>query len=85
MNNNLSNLRWDTVENNCLDRFKHGTISYGENQGSSKLKECEVNLIKHLLNNKIKHSKIAKMFKISRKNIYDICCDKIWKHVKISM
>src|SRR6478736_4483625 len=37
LDNSVSNLRYDTCRNNCLDKVKHGTQLYGENQNSSKL------------------------------------------------
>lgn len=38
----LSNLRWDTVKNNHLDKKAHGTEQVGENHGSHKLTAAQV-------------------------------------------
>jgi len=46
MNNNLSNLRWDTPKNNHADKVKHGTTNRGERCGTAKLTLVQVNAIR---------------------------------------
>jgi hypothetical protein len=81
--NRLSNLRWDTKVNNCRDRMTHGTFVFmrGEMNGHSKLKECEVLLIRTLTEYGISQRKIAKMFKIAQANVGAIHRKTIWKHI----
>jgi hypothetical protein len=46
MNNNLSNLRWDTPKNNHADKVKHETTNRGERCGTAKLTLVQVNAIR---------------------------------------
>ena len=41
-NNKLTNLKWATRTRNAQDRIKHGTQTYGEKHGTSKLTERQV-------------------------------------------
>lgn len=82
MNNDLSNLRWDTPKGNSADAIKHGTQVRGETSGSSKLKECEVETIRKLLMNNIPPKKISLMFKVDIHCIYEIRDNKTWKHLQ---
>jgi hypothetical protein len=61
----------------------HAGRHVGEDNNSSKLKLCEVWLIKTLLSRDITHTFIAKMFKVSRANISLIAEGKRWCHVRI--
>ena len=44
--NMLSNLRWDTAASNQKDRIKHGTTNRGENCGTAKLTQFQVDAIR---------------------------------------
>lgn len=41
LNNNLSNLRYATHEENCFDKISHGTHLFGENSGTVKLTDLQ--------------------------------------------
>jgi hypothetical protein len=45
-NNRIENLKWGTLEENCMDAFIHGTMPKGERHGCAKLREAEVQQIK---------------------------------------
>ena len=45
-NNKVSNLRWNTPTNNQADRTKHGTSNRGEQCGTAKLTQEQVDLIR---------------------------------------
>ena len=77
LNNNLSNLRYDSSSKNKLDALRHGT-SYVQ-----VLSEYDVAYIKFLLEHtRIMHREIADMFAVSRGTITNINNGKTWGHVK---
>lgn len=80
-NNCLSNLRWDTIKNNQLDRKHQGTYHCGSKVRSNKLDESQVKQIKQLLLNGVSQSSVGKMFNVSRYTIYHIFHNNTWKHV----
>jgi hypothetical protein len=45
LNNNLSNLRWDTHRNNCLDKISHGTSLSGSKNHKSKINDSTAAVI----------------------------------------
>ena len=67
-NNHVSNLRWDTPLNNCMDKYLHGTIARGERHGNSKLTKDDIKAIRA--------STDARM-DVAKK--YDIHPDTVWK------
>ncbi|HGO3895721.1 TPA: NUMOD4 motif-containing HNH endonuclease [Staphylococcus aureus] len=76
-NNKLSNLRYDTRNNNNLDVFKHG-----KNTGNSKLSISEVRTIKGLLDSKkYSNTEIATKFKVSPSAICSIKKNRTYKWV----
>lgn len=82
--NRLSNLRWDTKEENCLDRDRHGTTARGEAQGSAKLTEEQVREIRKLhvpRSRTLGNVALAKRFGVSDALISNIIKGKNWKHV----
>ena len=86
-NNDLSNLRWDTRNNNAKDAIKHGThigTNRGEQQGSAKLTNQQVRRIKRMCRNRLsKNTEIARMFKVHPATISAIKSGRNWKHIKI--
>lgn len=83
LDNNLSNLRWDTHKNNMLDKIKHNTQAKGEKQGSSFLKETQVKEIKYLLSNRIiSKRRLSRLLNIDKQIIININNEVTWKHVK---
>lgn len=80
-NNQLSNLRYDTHENNCADMVEHGTATIGENNGHSKLTEKEVSEIKWALSHGFKGIEIADYFGVSSSSVSNINTNQKWRHV----
>lgn len=63
LNNEVSNLRWDTHQNNMDDQLRHGTKSvppthYGEAHPHAKMTDAEIAYVRSL---KIEHGGIAKL------------------------
>jgi len=82
--NRLSNLRWDTISNNHLDKRKHGTDSRGEKCYAAKLKDKDVINIIRLYNTKLFCQwEIAKLYKISQTMVSKIILGKNWKHLQL--
>lgn len=77
-NNNLSNLRWDTAQNNQLDRIKHGTSNRGERCASAKLTEIQVIRIR---NDTRKHKEIAAEYGIRESQVSRIKNRQRWAHI----
>lgn len=80
--NRIINLYWGTPKQNQQDRIKHGTQCAGENSGCSKLNNRKIKLIRLLFSEfKWQPSKIAKMFSVTKENIYYIIHRKTWRHI----
>lgn len=85
LNNNISNLRWDTHANNIRDCMMHGTKTnpptfYGEKHHNTSLKECDIMHIRaHKITRGI-YSKLAKDYNVSSKTISRIMNYKTWNH-----
>jgi hypothetical protein len=77
-NNSASNLRWDSTQNNCLDRNKHGTMERGSAHRWSKLTESNVHDIRRRLAGGESKSAIAKDFNVSRQLIFLIYKGRSW-------
>jgi hypothetical protein len=75
-NNNISNLRWTSIQDNHLYKINQG-------RQSSKLRAAEVKIIKSLLAAKTKIAEIAKTFNMSTNAISAIRTNKTWKHVTL--
>lgn len=80
VNNQLNNLRWDTVKNNHSDKKKHGTHQYGERIGNSKLTE---DIVRYIRQNKLKPCEARNRFKLSKTNSKKIVNGETWKHIQI--
>ncbi len=78
-NNALSNLRWDTAQNNQLDRVKHGTSNRGERCGSSKLTEIQARAI---IADPRKHKYIAADYGVRDSVVSRIKSGKRWGHLQ---
>ncbi len=74
LNNKLSNLRWDTVNNNVKDRIRDG-------KGGTKLTPSKVLEIRRLSSNNVSAAKIAKLFNISACHVSDIKNGKTWFYI----
>lgn len=82
-NNHVSNLRWDTHQNNQADMRRHGTMQDGERCITSKLKEQDVlDIISHSQ----RHGRgsgvfLSKKYGVSRGLISEIINKKAWKYL----
>lgn len=65
-NNLLSNLKWGTARENCLDKKNHGTFQEGEKHGMHKLNKEQVLLIK---NSSLPLVHFAKLFSVTPESI----------------
>lgn len=75
---NPDHLRIGTQKENVLDRIKDGTDNKGERHGMAKLTKNKVKKIRKM---KGHHLKIATIFNVSQKAIYDVIHKRTWKHV----
>ena len=85
-NNNLSNLRWDTKNNNMLDIKKHGSRNpnppCGEKHHNAKLTVDKVRQIRLLYKTTgITCDELGQQFGVSSRSISDVMTNKSWKHV----
>ena len=80
-NNRLTNLRWDTAQNNKLDSVKHGTYTHGTNNYLSKLTDQSIAEIYRLRGLGMTQVKIAKAVGSSQTNVSWILSGKGWPHV----
>lgn len=77
-NNNLSNLKWGTPQENVDDRTRHGRNQDGEKSKSAKLIAADVVDIR----TSTESSRVlAKRFNVSRSQIQFIKHEKAWKHL----
>jgi hypothetical protein len=76
-NNNLSNLRWDTPTANQADRVKHGTSNRGEQCGTAKLTQAQVDAIRK--DTRLQRE-IAADYGVLQNNISRIKSGKRWAH-----
>lgn len=92
LNNNVENLEWVTQKENLNKAQDNrqvqengrtwGGVSYGENNGMSKVTEQDVLEIRELYNTGLyTHQEIADMYGLSKTNAGDIIRRKIWKTV----
>lgn len=77
-NNHLNNLCWGTRKENRNDMFCHGTISFGERNGSAKMTNDQVQKIRYLRSIGYFPTRLGKMFGISRRQVYNILSNKSW-------
>lgn len=77
-NNKLSNLEWNTFEENYQHAQNNGLIS----AGNVKLKEEEVSEIKQLIASGLSNPELSKMFGVNRATIRNIRIGRNWTHVK---
>lgn len=84
LDNNLTNLRWDTRSENMKDAFQHGTKNQkGENNSGAKLNRWQVRIIKQLLKfpKEFTQKEIGKIFSVNHNCICGIKGGQNWKAV----
>jgi NUMOD4 motif/HNH endonuclease len=70
LNNNPSNLRWDSHKSNSEDSVKHAVLLRGTRHRSAKLTEGKVREIRKLITQGISHRELAAKFNVSPSSIY---------------
>ena len=82
LNNNLSNIRWDTKKGNCLDRIKHGTQVRGVQCHFSKLDDNKIREIRLLYSmGSYSYVQLAKQYGVVDDSISNIIKGLTWRHV----
>lgn len=79
--NKATNLRWDTQLHNIKDRDARGATYRGTRHHFSKLDPDDVRKIRKLLTMKFSQRKIATLFSVKQKTIYNIANHRTWKAV----
>jgi len=79
LHNHVSNLRWDTREENSKDKIKHGTMIRGEQSNLSKLSEQDVSIVRNLYEQGLSVNYIAHVYGMSKSGIRDVLSGKSWK------
>ena len=78
---NPEHLRVGTKKENAEDRKRDGSEIYGERQGSSKLTEACVHLIRFLSKEGNSQKSLGRMFGVSQTTIHCVVTRKSWPHV----
>ena len=78
--NSINNLSMGTQKDNCLDKVRDNTLKRGNQLPQTKLNECQVRIIKKLVNN-MPVRFIANLFDVSRACIHDIKRGRNWKWI----
>lgn len=84
LNNNLTNLRYDTPASNHQDAVKHGTIKifYGEDHPLSKLSEQDILSIRNLYaTGHVTQRELSEKYRVARPMIHYIVTGKTWQQV----
>ncbi len=82
LNNLPENLRWDSSQNNNLDKIHHGTIACMEKNGRAVLTKVQVLKIRKLFNlGTYSKSELGRMFKVTDVSIGNIVNRKLWRHI----
>jgi len=83
LNNKPKNLRWGTYYQNEADKRKHGRTAIGEKQGSAKLTDEAVRILRKAIPLGLWNEDDAgKLFNITPIRIRDIVRGRDWKHIK---
>ena len=83
-NNSITNLRWDTRQENIKDRSKHGKTPFGENHSKAKFTEVEILEIKHAyLHDRATITELGKKYHVTPQYIDLIVLGKRWGHVLV--
>lgn len=96
LNNWLDNLRWDTHENNELDKIRHGTIAQGDEHYSrrcpelvlrgeknlaSKLTEEDVVYLRRAIRSGKYYGQVAKELGLATQTVFLAAKGRTWAHV----
>lgn len=75
---NPNHLEWGTPKQNTNDRIKHGTMKFGEENSSTKLKELDIIEIR---NSSLNIDELSNIYNVTKQNIRHILNRKTWKHI----
>jgi hypothetical protein len=81
INNDVSNLVWDTRTANARDRIVHGTQARGTLHGLAKLTEEIVAEARRLNKSGIGSDRLSVRYGVSRPTMWDAISGKTWTHV----
>lgn len=81
MNDRLDNLRWDTPQNNCRDKNRHGTNLIGERNRNSKIKDADIVSIRQKFYDGCIISEIAADYQVNPSCIYKIVVGESHQHL----
>ena len=84
LNNNISNLRYDTAKGNAADKILHGTLLRGEQIPQSVLKEEQIYILFDMAAQGVSNADLSRHFKVSPSAIGKIIRRRDWKHIYIS-
>ncbi len=80
-NNQLTNLRWTSHQENEKDKITHGTSNQGSRHGMAKLTEQNVIEIRERRAQGERVSALAEQFSVHQSAIYGIVSRRRWAHV----
>lgn len=83
LNNNLTNLRWDTHDSNVKDKIKHGRVRSGEQHPQSILSVEQVIKIKTMIKEGKREVDICNDMNLKRYLVHDIKSGRNWKHITL--
>lgn len=78
-NNNVDNLRYDTLSGNYLDKHRHGTMVRGADFRWTKLTESQVTEIRQ---SKLSIKELMQKYKMSRSHLCALKSGKFWRWLK---
>lgn len=67
--NRLENLAWGTSTQNSHDRIRHGTMSYGEKNGNSRLTDAQVEQMRELIASGLSYVEVGRRFGVGRSTV----------------
>jgi hypothetical protein len=83
-NNFVSNLRYDTHENNQADMVKHGRSNRGERASWSILKESDIPEVFRLSRQGLNQREIGEIYGVNQATISSVLRRTSWPHVDVS-
>jgi hypothetical protein len=80
--NRLANLVWGTQAENVADSIRHGTAVCGERNGSARLNEVAVRVIRFLAARGVQQKLLAMEHGVGPATVNHIVCRRTWKHIQ---
>lgn len=87
LDNRAVNLRWATQKENIQDKYRHGTIGYGERNPFAKLSETDVREIRGLCDGGrygggANQREVAARYGVTQAAVSAIVTRKVWGHIE---